>query len=80
MAGQRDYSEATAREIDKEVKKIIDESYTRTKMILSEKKDLLEKISKTLLEKETIDGEELRAIIRGYEDESRAEKFREKTD
>jgi cell division protease FtsH len=63
--GGKDYSEETAREIDNEVKKIIDESYEKVKNILSEKRDILEKVAKTLLEKETIDGDTLRILIKG---------------
>jgi cell division protease FtsH len=63
--GGKDYSEETAREIDTEVKKIIDESYEKVKKLLSEKRDLLEKVARTLLEKETIDGETLRVLIKG---------------
>jgi len=62
--GTKDYSEETAREIDTEVKKIIDETYLRVKELLSEKRDLLEKVAQTLLEKETIDGEALRQLIK----------------
>ncbi len=62
--GTKDYSKETAREIDTEVKKIIDETYLRVKELLSEKRDLLEKVAQTLLEKETIDGEALRQLIK----------------
>lgn len=65
--GSKDYSEETAREIDTEVKKIIDDSYVRVKAILSDKRDLLEKVAKTLLDKETIDGEDLRRLLEGNE-------------
>jgi len=63
--GGKDYSEETAREIDNEVKSIIDESYKKVKKILSDNKELLEKVAQTLLEKESIDGEELRQLING---------------
>jgi len=59
----KDYSEETARIIDNEIKKIIDQSYTTVKTILTEKKEILEKVAQTLLEKETIDGEALRTIL-----------------
>lgn len=65
----KDYSEETAREIDNEVKRIIEETYGRVKTLLSEKKALLEKIAKILLEKEVIEGEELRSLIKAYEEE-----------
>ncbi len=51
----RDFSEEIAAEIDKEVKKIIDERYEIAKKLLLENRDMLEYISKTLLDEETID-------------------------
>jgi len=66
---QKDYSEETAREIDNEVRRIIDETYVRVKTLLTEKKALLEKVAKILLEKEVIEGEELRRLIEDYEKE-----------
>ncbi len=63
--GGKDYSEETAREIDNEIKSIIDSAYKKTKEILTANKELLEKVAQTLLEKETIDGEELRKLIKG---------------
>lgn len=51
----RDFSEEIAAEIDKEVKKIVDERYEVAKKLLNENRDMLEYISKTLLDEETID-------------------------
>ena len=51
----RDFSEEIAAEIDKEVKKIIDERYAIAKDLLSQNRDLLEYIAKALLDKETLD-------------------------
>lgn len=65
----KDYSEETAREIDREIKRLIDEAYVKVKNTLTEKRGLLEKVAKILLEKESLDGNELRAIIRGEENE-----------
>ncbi|MFH1625933.1 MAG: cell division protein FtsH, partial [Pseudomonadota bacterium] len=59
----REYSEETAREIDHEVKKIIDGTYSKVKTLLNRKKDLLEELAVVLLDKEIIEGEELRKII-----------------
>lgn len=78
--GVKDYSEETAREIDNEVKRIIDESHMRVKSILGEKRELLEKVAKTLLEKETIDGGELRELIKGNTGETDNDKHREEAD
>jgi cell division protease FtsH len=54
----RDFSEEIAADIDKEVKKIVDEQYEQAKNLLLENRDMLEFISKTLLEKETLDEKE----------------------
>ncbi len=51
----RDFSEEIAAEIDKEVKHIVDEQYKVAKKLLEENRDMLEYISKTLLEEETLD-------------------------
>jgi len=61
----KEYSEETARDIDREIKRIIDETYEKVKGILSGHKDTLEKLAKRLLEKEAIDKEELREIVYG---------------
>ena len=66
-SGNRDYSEATAREIDNEVRRIMEDCYGKVKNILSDKKALLENVARVLLEKETIEGEELRTLIKEYE-------------
>lgn len=59
----RNYSEAVASEIDKEVRRIVEECYERAKRLLQENRDLLDAMANRLLEKETIDGEELDEII-----------------
>jgi cell division protease FtsH len=58
-----DYSEETAREIDCEVRRIIDEQYARVKRLLGEKKQALIQGAKLLLEREVITGPELKAIV-----------------
>ncbi len=59
ISEQRDYSERFALEIDREVNKLIEEGYSTAKKILSENKDKLETMAKVLLEKETLEGDEL---------------------
>ena len=76
--GAKDYSEETAREIDSEVKRIIDESYKKVKSMLADRRALLERVAHTLLEKESIDGEELRSIIKSATGESEDDKSTEK--
>ncbi|MEA3369625.1 MAG: ATP-dependent zinc metalloprotease FtsH [Candidatus Ratteibacteria bacterium] len=63
---EKNYSEETARKIDTEVRKIIDECYGRAGDLLKENKDKLEKLARTLLEKEVLTSEEVKHII-GYE-------------
>ena len=71
------YSEATAEKIDKEVKAIIDQAYMRTKALLMDKRDELEKIAKELLEKEIIFQSDLEDLIgkRPFEKETNYEAF-----
>jgi len=59
----RDYSEATAQEIDKEVRALCDNAYLRAKEMLTEHRAKLEAIAKALLEFETLDGAQVRDII-----------------
>ncbi len=63
MGRQRDYSEATAQEIDREVRKLCDDAYARAKELLLKNRDKLEVIAKALLEFETLDGSQIRDII-----------------
>jgi cell division protease FtsH len=58
-------SEATAQQIDSEIRRIIDEAYNRAKHLLSEHIDELHLLAKGLLEHETVSGDEIRQIIRG---------------
>jgi len=58
-------SEEMRRLIDKEVKRIITETYNRTKELLSQNMDKLENLAKALLERETLTGEEIDLAIKG---------------
>ena len=64
FARQPDYSEDTARKIDAEVNRIVTSSYARGKKIIVEHRAALEEIAKELLERESLDGEEIYAIIK----------------
>jgi cell division protease FtsH len=61
-----DYSEETAREIDCEIRRIIDGQYERVKRLLAEKKHALIEGAKVLLEREVISGSDLKAIMDKY--------------
>ena len=64
----RDYSEEIAADIDKEVKRIVDERYNLAKELLLGNRDMLEVIAKELLERETLDEEEFVAIMKRVEE------------
>ena len=57
------YSDSTAEKIDQEVKRIIDNAYNRTKKLLTDKKEELEKIANKLLEKEILFQNDLEKLI-----------------
>jgi len=57
------YSDETAKEIDFEIKRLINDSYEKAKIILLENKEKLDLIAKYLLEKEAISGEELKNLL-----------------
>lgn len=63
METRGDYSEAMAQLIDQEVKEIINTQYDKAKGILKEKRDALDKGAQLLLEKEKIEGQELKALM-----------------
>ncbi len=60
---EKNYSEETARLIDEEVKRIVDEAYARAKIILQENLEKLNALSNFLLEKEVMDGEEVKRLV-----------------
>ena len=60
---EKNYSEETARLIDEEVKKIVDEGYLKAKNLLQQNLDKLKTLSSTLLEKEVLDGEEVKRLL-----------------
>jgi cell division protease FtsH len=72
---QADYSEEVARQIDDEIRRIIEEAHQRAKDLLTEKRDLLDRISKILIVRETIEAHEFEALIDGQPEE---EVFRER--
>lgn len=61
----RGFSESTAQEIDAEVRKFVNEGHERALKILSENMDALHRLSQALLERETIDGDEVELIMKG---------------
>ncbi len=67
ISQHRDYSEETARYIDEEVRRIVMDGYDRARTLLKENFDALKQLADTLLERETLEGKEINAILRGEE-------------
>jgi len=63
IAQHRDYSEETAKLIDSEISRLVKAGYQRAKDILEENRDILDKLTQLLLEKETVMGKELDELI-----------------
>ncbi len=60
---EREFSEKTAQQIDEEIAGIIEETHQDVRKILTQQRNMLEKLAKILLEKESIDGEELKKFL-----------------
>jgi cell division protease FtsH len=65
FVSRKEYSENKAQEIDEEVSRILKELYDAAKWLLSENRELLDRISEGLLERETLDSEELKLLLEG---------------
>jgi cell division protease FtsH len=61
--GTKDYSEATAQEIDQEVSSLVERAHSRAREILEQRRETLEKVAQVLLEKEVLEGDELRQFL-----------------
>jgi len=64
----KEYSEETAREIDAEVREIVEGARRKAKDILRARRPILDKVAKVLLEREVIEGEELKRLLEGKGD------------
>jgi cell division protease FtsH len=74
FSAEPDYSDEIAREIDDEIRRIVEGAHQTAKDLLNEKRDELDTVSKILLERETIDAEQFLALLEGKpEDEVFAE-------
>ena len=65
VARSHDISDETAKIIDEEIRRLVDESYGRAKKICTDHRDLLDKLGNALLEYETLTGEDINNIIAG---------------
>jgi cell division protease FtsH len=63
IMSERDFSEETAASIDEEVRKLVDVAYKRAKEVLLNNKHVLDKLADMLVEKETVDAEELQELL-----------------
>jgi len=67
IAQQRNYSEATAQQIDAQVSAIVTRSYDRARKLIEDNSDGLTRIAEALLEREVLDGGEVTALLEGRE-------------
>ncbi len=63
IATDRDFSDTTAATIDEEVRKLVDDAYRRAKEVLVNNKHILDQLASILIEKETVDAEELQELL-----------------
>jgi cell division protease FtsH len=67
ISQHRDYSEATAIQIDEEVRKMVSVGYATAKSILSENRETLVRIAKALIEREVLDASEIKLLVDGQD-------------
>jgi cell division protease FtsH len=77
LAQRREYSEQTAREVDEEIRSILERAYEHAVSTLKEHREGLDRLAKTLLEKEEISGQEVLEIL-GVERKPRRATLRER--
>jgi cell division protease FtsH len=67
IAQHRDYSEDTAIKIDQEVRKLVNSGYQTAKQVISDNRDVLERIARALIEREVLDANEIKMLVDGQE-------------
>lgn len=72
--GEKEYSEAVGNTIDKEIKKLVEDALSRATEIIKEKREVLDAIANTLLEKETLEQDEYNVLIRKFGIEPKVKK------
>jgi len=65
FVSRKEYSEKKAQEVDEEISRILGETYGKAKQLLENHRDLLDRVSEALLERETLEGAELQLLIEG---------------
>ena len=63
IMAERDFSEETAAAVDEEVRKLVDTAYLRSKSVLENNRHILDQLASMLVEKETVDAEELQDLL-----------------
>jgi cell division protease FtsH len=63
IAAERDFSEETAATIDEEVSQLVEEAYRRATAVLNDNRSVLDELAEMLVEKETVDAEELQELL-----------------
>jgi cell division protease FtsH len=67
IAQHRDYSEDTAIKIDEEVRKLVNMGYVTAKQVISENREVLERIAHALIEREVLDASDIKLLVDGQE-------------
>ena len=67
LVQRREVSDFTARQVDEEVKRILDDAHGRARVIVEEHRELLADIANALLERETLDSSEIQLLVEGKE-------------
>ncbi|MDR2746640.1 MAG: ATP-dependent zinc metalloprotease FtsH [Treponema sp.] len=62
---QREYAESTQQYVDEEIARMVETEYAKTREILDQRRQILERVAAALLEKETLDEKEFKALIAG---------------
>jgi cell division protease FtsH len=60
---QREYAESTQQYVDEEIARLVDQEYGKTAEIIKTRRDLLDRVAAALLEKETLDEKEFKALL-----------------
>src|SRR4029077_6103138 len=68
-SAEPDYSDEIAREIDDEIRRIVEAAHVQAKEILTERRRELEKLSEILIKRETIEKEQFEALLQGQSEE-----------
>jgi cell division protease FtsH len=69
FSAEPDYSDEIAREIDDEIRRIVEDAHQTARRVLNERRDDLDRISKVLLKQETIDREQFEALLEGQSED-----------